>query len=209
MATVPSSALTPRLTRASARPTPCSNASQSAQPGRVPGHLPPAEQPAAVELSMQQKAGERATGSDCLGWRPPARVTGVSASFPLLSRPTVIPLCPRRATEESQVLCTLASSRGRAGSETSFRNGMTSNGAGGSASHVVCLSARAKVNEKNSSSSLLSSPHKHSYPRAYRNFAAPSCGTSEGPLSSVEAPGQHRGVDRGAAHSLQRAAAAE
>jgi hypothetical protein len=38
-----------------------------------------------------------------------------------------------------------------------------------SASHVVCLSARAKVNEKNSSSSLLSSPHKHSYPR-YRNF---------------------------------------
>ena len=40
----------------------------------------------------------------------------------------------------------------------------------GRSGHVVCLSARAKVNEKNSSSRLLSSPHKHSYPR-YRNFA--------------------------------------
>ena len=40
----------------------------------------------------------------------------------------------------------------------------------------ICLSApAAKVNEKKSSSRLLSSPHKHSYP-CYRSFAAPSYG---------------------------------
>ena len=96
----------------------------------------------------------------CLGWRPPAR-----ASFPLLSRPAVIPLCPRR---QRRVKCCVHWHLVGAGSVRvstyDLRAGRPLRG------HVVCLSARAKVNEKNSSSRLLSSPHKHSYPR-YRNFA--------------------------------------
>ena len=96
----------------------------------------------------------------CLGRRPPAR-----ASFPLLSRPAVIPLCPRR---QRRVKCCVHWHLVGAGSVRVstyvLRAGRPLRG------HVVCLSARAKVNEKNSSSRLLSSPHKHSYPR-YRNFA--------------------------------------